>query len=232
MTLDEMFFLIETIAPDENGCKIWPKSVNSSGYPIMWPPKRKSEKTVHRLVLARKLGREIQPGMFACHTCDVPKCVNEDHLWEGTPAQNSADMVRKNRQPKGETNGFFGKQHDAKTKELLSELAKNRPHAPHEKSTRLKIAAAHAGKESPLKGRTVGPYSEDRRNAISGGQRKAKERIAELTLDELHDIQYSDESVNRLSIKHKLSPSAVTRLRKSRDQFKRPNRDMHPAGEL
>jgi len=46
----------------------------------------------------------IAPGMVICHTCDVTKCVNPSHLFEGTQRDNVADMRAKGRQvdPHGE----------------------------------------------------------------------------------------------------------------------------------
>jgi hypothetical protein len=52
----------------------------------------------HRVALEEKLGRPIRPGMFACHHCDNPPCVNPEHLYEGTPADNTRDMMTRGRQ--------------------------------------------------------------------------------------------------------------------------------------
>ena len=79
---------------DANGCWIWQGSLDGEGYGrIMYGGKRWK---THRLAWVFIHG-EIPSSMKVCHSCDVRPCINPDHHWLGTQADNVADMEAKGR---------------------------------------------------------------------------------------------------------------------------------------
>jgi HNH endonuclease len=76
------------------GCWLWSGGVNSHGYGAFWINGRTV--SAHRAAWELANG-PIPDGLFACHRCDTPLCVRLDHLFLGTPKENTVDMVQKGR---------------------------------------------------------------------------------------------------------------------------------------
>jgi hypothetical protein len=99
----ETRFLRHVGLPEENGCILWTGALTRAGGYGTLGEGGTSRRMIgaHRYAWERVNGA-VPDGLFVLHRCDNPRCVNVAHLWLGTAADNSADMVAKGRNPRGE----------------------------------------------------------------------------------------------------------------------------------
>jgi hypothetical protein len=83
-----------------NGCWNWTAHLDASGYGrFSW---KKGEEITASRVAWRLTKGDIPAGLSVLHHCDNRKCCRPDHLYLGTKQDNMDDMVRRNRQSRGE----------------------------------------------------------------------------------------------------------------------------------
>lgn len=88
---------------NDGGCWLWTGGAKGQGnYGCAWWNGR--QWLAHRLAYTLLCG-SIPTGLYVLHVCDVPRCVNPDHLRLGTPRDNMQDACCKGRQARGERQG-------------------------------------------------------------------------------------------------------------------------------
>lgn len=82
-------------------CWLWTGCLGA-GYGQLWVGRKMV--SAHRLSWEMERGA-IPVGLSVLHRCDRKSCVRPDHLFLGTPADNTADMIAKGRGARGQTHG-------------------------------------------------------------------------------------------------------------------------------
>jgi hypothetical protein len=194
MTLNTYDTFWSRVEKQPEGCWLWTGTIGTGGYGAFSYGGRVF--TATRFLVENILGNTLGD-LIVCHHCDVPQCVNPDHLFIGTHKLNADDRDMKGR-------GLAGIK---KTREHVRKIVEASAATRNNWSEERKLAwrLAHVGKQ-------FGPES---RLKMSLKRRGEKNWNAKLSSDDVLTIRRLGESgvrVRELVNMYGLTPCHVRKI--------------------
>lgn len=158
--------------PEIGACWVWTRSTNGPGYGQFKGKEKPLLAHIQSWIL--HFG-EIPSGLFVCHHCDNPPCVRPDHLFLGTPRDNTRDMIRKGRSKLSRSlpgeNNPLAKLNDCQVAELRERADQG--------ESRASLAQAYGLHHSTVSNIVSGRYRPEAGGPVRGlyqfGRRKGKD---------------------------------------------------------
>lgn len=103
---------LKRIVINDKGCWLYQgyRMKSKAGHKYGWVWFNKTNMGAHRASWIVHYG-DIPDKLFVCHKCDVPNCINPDHLFLGTAKDNVQDMISKSRNAPSAFIGRNGEKH-------------------------------------------------------------------------------------------------------------------------
>lgn len=163
--LDKMF-INRFIIDSNSGCWLWNDQKDKDGYGILYAYKVTIK--AHQFSY-KKFKGDIPKGIYVCHTCDTPSCVNPEHLWLGTNIDNTKDSVEKGRRAFGNKNSMS----KVENRKKVSEALKGKPRNISDKQRKLQSQRAKELflKNNPMKNPDIAKKCQEsrKRNRLKKG---------------------------------------------------------------
>ena len=157
-------FLAKVRVGSGDECWLWTGAKGKRGYGSF---KAERVMSAHRFAFLEYC-QEIPSGMFVCHRCDNPSCVNPDHLFFFIHADNMRDMDAKGRRPVGDSCAS-SKLTDAEVKQVLEMAIRRVPQEEIAKAfgiSRSHVAGIKAGSKRRMVAGTRDPSRKLTRDAV------------------------------------------------------------------
>lgn len=194
-----------------DNCWEWAGPTDKDGYGIFRGEfEGVAYQRAHRYSWALHNKQNIPKGILACHKCDNPRCVNPDHIFLGTGADNMRDKIEKGRQraPKGAA-AYHSILSEAQAQAVLAD-----PRA------YAVIAADYGVKASTIgsiKARVSWTHLDG--EAVKNPHARSSNRRGKgtkLTAEIVKAIKASTEPGKQLAERYGVSPQLITNIRKRR----------------